>query len=85
MEELHELYCSLNIFRLITSRRMRWAAYIARMDEYIDVYRVSVGIPEERRPLRKNSHRRDDNIMMDLQEVGCEGMEWIKVAQDGES
>jgi len=47
MEELNEFYCSLKIFRVITSSRMRWAGYIARMGEYIGVYRVSVGIPEE--------------------------------------
>jgi len=84
MEELNELYCSLNIFRVIASRRMRWAGYIARMGEYIGVYRVSVGIPEEKRPLRMISLRRYDNIMMVLQEVRCEGMDWIRVAQDGE-
>ena len=69
MEELNELYCSLNIFRVITSRRMRWAGYIARMVEYIVVYRVSVGIPEEKFPLRKTCPRRDENIMMVFQEV----------------
>ena len=41
-EELNELYCSPNIVRVIKSRRMRWAEYVARMRERIDVYRVLV-------------------------------------------
>jgi hypothetical protein len=46
------------------------------------VYRVLVGTPEGKRPLRIPRHRREDNIKIDLQEVGCEGMDWIDLAQD---
>ena len=46
------------------------------------VYRVLVGKPEEKRPLGRPRRRREDNIKMDLQEVGCEGLDWIDVAQD---
>jgi len=46
------------------------------------IYRVLVGIPEEKRPLGRHSHRWDDNIKMDLKKIGCRGMEWIDVAQD---
>jgi hypothetical protein len=46
------------------------------------VYRVLVGKPEGKRPLGRPSHRWEDDIKMDLQEVGCEGMDWIDVAQD---
>ena len=73
------------IFRMITSTGMWWAERIARTEECRGVYRISVGKPEEKRPLGKPSRRRDDNIVMDLQKVGCEGMDWISVAQDGES
>ena len=47
------------------------------------VYRVLVGKPEGKRPLERPRRRREDNIKMDLQEVGCEGMDWIGVAGGG--
>jgi hypothetical protein len=46
------------------------------------VYRVLVGKPEEKRPLGRPRRRWEDNIRMDLQEVGCGGMYWIGLAQD---
>jgi len=46
------------------------------------VHRVWVGKPEGMRPLGRPRHRWKDNIKMDLQEVGCEGMDWIDLAQD---
>jgi hypothetical protein len=46
------------------------------------VYRVSVGKPEGTKPLRRTSHRGEDNIKIDLQEVGCGGMDWIELAQE---
>jgi len=46
------------------------------------VYRVLVGKPEGRAPLATPRHRWEDNIKMDLQDVGCGGMEWIELAQD---
>jgi hypothetical protein len=45
------------------------------------VYKILVGKPEGKSPLGKPRHRWKDNIMMDLQEVGCEGMDWIWLAQ----
>ena len=53
-----------------------------RMGEERGVYWVLVGKPEGKRPLGRTRHRWEDNIKMDLQEVGCEGMDWIKLAQD---
>jgi hypothetical protein len=47
-----------------------------------DVYGVLVGKPEGKRPLWRTRHRWEDNIRMDLQEVGCGGMDWIELAQD---
>jgi hypothetical protein len=50
-EELHNLYSSPNIIRMIESRRMRWAGRVARMGETRNAYRILVGKPEEKRPL----------------------------------
>jgi hypothetical protein len=73
IEELHDLYSSPNIVRVIKSRRMRWAGHIARMGDERGVYRGLVGKPEGKRPLRRPRRRWEDNIKMDLQEVGCGG------------
>jgi len=81
-EELNDLYSSPNIVRVIKSRRMRWAGHVARMGEGRDVYRVLVGKPEGKRPLERPTRRWEDNIKMDLQEVGCGIMDWIELAQD---
>jgi len=81
-EELNDLYCLPNIFRVIKSRRMRLEGHVARMGERRDVYRVLVGKPEGKRPLGRPRRRWEDNIKMDLQEVGCGGMDWIELAQD---
>jgi len=54
----------------------------ACMRERRGVYRVLVGKPEGKRPLGRPRHRWEDNINMDLQEVGCGGMGWINLAQD---
>jgi len=81
-EELNDLYSSPNIFRVIKSRRMRWAGHVARMEERKGVYRILVGKPEEMRPLGRPRRTWKDNIEMDLQEVGCGGMDWIELAQD---
>ena len=82
-EELNDLYCSLNIVRVIKSRRMRWAGHVAYMGESRDVYRVLVGKPEGTRLLVR-ARRRWEVIKMDLQEVGCEGINLIDLAQDRE-
>jgi hypothetical protein len=81
-EELHALYSSLNILLVIKSRRMRWPVHVARMGEERGVYRVLVGKPEGKRPLERPRHRWEDNIRMDLQDVGCGGMDWIGLTQD---
>jgi len=83
-EELNDLYSSSNIVRVIKSRIMRWAGHVARMCEEREVYRVLVGKPEGRRPLGRPRRRWVDNIMMDLQEVGCGYMDWIGLGQDGD-
>ena len=80
-EELNDLYCSPSIVRVIKTRRMRWAGQVARMGKKRGVYRVLVGKPERKRPLGRPRRRWEDTIKMDLQEVGCGGMDWIKLAQ----
>jgi hypothetical protein len=67
---------------MVKSRRMRWARHVARMGEGRGVHSVLVGKPEGTRPLRRPRRRWEDNIKMDLQEVGCRGMDWIELAQD---
>ena len=73
-KELNDLYHT-KIIRVIKSRRMRWAGHVARMGERRDIYRVLVGKPEGKRPLGRPRRRWDDNIKMDLQEVGCGGVD----------
>ena len=73
IEEFNDLYCSSNIVRVIKSRRMRWTGHVARMEERRGVYRVLVGKPEGKRPLGRPRHRWENNLKMDLQEVGCGG------------
>jgi hypothetical protein len=46
------------------------------------VYRVLMGKPEGRRPLGRPSSRWEDNVKVDLQKMGCGGMDWIELAQD---
>jgi len=81
-EELSDLYSSLNIGRVIKSRRMRWAGHVARMGAERRAYRVLVGKPEGKRPLGIPRRRWVDNIRMDLQEVGYGFVDWIGLAQD---
>jgi len=61
---------------------MRWAGHVALIWEKRGVYRVVVGKSEGKRPLGRTRHRWEDNIKMNLQEVGCGGVDWIELAQD---
>jgi len=76
-EELNDLHCSPDIFRVKKSRRMRWVGHVASMRCSRVVYRVLVGKPEGKKQFGRPSRRWEDNIKMDLQEVGCGGMDWI--------
>jgi hypothetical protein len=81
-EELHNLYCSPSIIRIIKSRRMRWAGHVARMGEKGNVYRLLVGKPEGKRPLGRSRNRGIDNIKVYLLEIGLSVVDWIVLAQD---
>jgi hypothetical protein len=72
-DELHSLYSSPNIARVIKSRRSRWAGHVARMGEWGDVDRVLVGRPESRRPLGRPRRRWENNIKLGFREVGIGG------------
>jgi hypothetical protein len=81
-QELPDLYSSPSIIRIIKPRRMRWAGYVARMEEKRNAYRLLVGNPEGKRPLGIPRRRCVDNIRMDLGVVGWGDVDWIGLAQD---
>ena len=81
-EELNDLYSLPSTVRVVKSRRMRWAVHVARMGKDRGVHRVLVGKPEGKRPLVRPRRRWEDNIKMDLQEVGVGRGDWMELAQD---
>jgi len=81
-EELSELYSLPNIVGVVKSRRMRWEGHVARMGEGRGVHRVLVGKPEGKRSLGRPRCKWEDNINMDLQEVGGSCGDWMELAQD---
>jgi hypothetical protein len=81
-EQLHNLYSSPSIIRMIKSRRMRWAGHVARKGAKRNAYRLLVGNPEGKRPLERPRRRWVDNIKIDLREIGWDGGDWIGLAQD---
>jgi len=81
-EELSDLYSLPNIVWVVKSRGIRWAGHVARMVEGRGVHGVLVGKPEGKRPLGRPRRRWEDNIKMDLQEVGGVCGDWMELAQD---
>jgi len=79
-EELNDLYSSPSIVQVINSRKMIWAGHVSCMGERGCIYRILVKKPEGKRPLGRPRCRWEDNIKMDLQEVGCASMDGIKLA-----
>jgi hypothetical protein len=67
---------------MIKSRRMGWVGHVARMDEGRDIYGVLVGSPEGKRLLERPRRGWEDNIKIDLREIGIDGANWIRLAQD---
>jgi hypothetical protein len=80
-DEVHSLYSSPNIVRVIKSRGMRWAGHVARMGDGRGVYRIFIGRPEGKRPLGRRRRRWEDNIKMELREIGIDEVNWIHLAQ----
>jgi hypothetical protein len=81
-KELHDLYSSPSIIRIIKSRRMRLAGRVARMEEKRNAYRLLVVKPEGKKPLGRPRRRWADNIRVDLGEVGWGDVDWIGLAKD---
>ena len=81
-EELHSLYCSTNIVRVIKSIRLRWADHEDRMKEGKRVFKILAGTPTGKRPLRRPKRRWEDNNRMDLKEIGINTRNWVESAQD---
>ena len=76
------MYSSPNVIRNLKSSLLRWTGHVARMEQSRNTYRVLVGNLEEKRPLGRSRRRGEDNIRMDLREVGCDRGEWIDLAED---
>jgi hypothetical protein len=81
-DELHSLYSSPNIVRVITSRRMRSVGHVACMGVGIGFYSALVGRHEGKGPLGRPRRRWEDNIKLDFREIGIDGTNWIELAQD---
>ena len=81
-EGLSDLYSLPNIVRVVKSRRMRWSGHVVRMGEGRDVHRVLVVKLEGKSPLERPRCRWEDNIKMDLQEVGGSCGDWMELAQE---
>jgi hypothetical protein len=84
-EKLYSLCCTLNISRVIKSRKMKWAGHVGRMGDRSGACRVLVWRPDRRRPLGRPRHRWEDNIKMDLQALEWGGIDWIDLAEDMDS
>jgi hypothetical protein len=69
---------------MIKARKMRRAGHVTRMGVKRNGYRVLVGNPEGKKPLKRRRHSWEDNIKMDFREIGWGGMDWIHLAQDGD-
>jgi len=81
-QKLYDLYSPTNIVCVIKSGRIRWTGHIAHMGKRRGVYGALVGKTERKRPLGRPRNRWEDNIKLELQEVGCGAMDWIDLAQD---
>ena len=77
-QELHNLYRSPNIVRVIKSRKLRWAGHVARMEEGRSAFKNLTGKPT----VKRLSRRWEDSIRMDLEEMGINAGNWVDSAQD---
>jgi hypothetical protein len=81
-EELHSLYRSPNIVRVNKHRRLRWAGHVVRMEEGMNAFKMLTDKPTGKRPLGRPRRRWEDNIRMDLEEIGNNARNWVDSAQD---
>jgi hypothetical protein len=71
------LYRSSNIFRLIKSRRLRWAGHVARMEADRSASKILTSKPTGNRPLVRTRRRWEDNIRIDVKQIGINTRNWI--------
>ena len=76
------MYRSPNIARVIKSRRLRWVGNVARMEEVRSAFKILTGKPTGKRPLGRPRRRYEDNIRMDLEEIGITARYWVDSTQD---
>ena len=76
------MYLSPNIVRVIKSRRLRWAGHVARMEEDRRAFKILTGKATGKRSLQRPRRRWEDNIRMDLEEIGINTRNWVDLAQD---
>jgi hypothetical protein len=81
-EELHNMYLSQKLIRMLESRKMRWVGRVARMGELKTSCRVLAGKSEGNRLLEIPIKRWEDNIKMHLWEIELEGVDWINLPRD---
>jgi hypothetical protein len=77
--------CSLLLTKYFSgdqTEKNKMSGHVARMGKRRGIYRILMGKPEGKRTLGRPRHRWEDNIKMDLQQVGCEGMDWIDVTHN---
>ena len=81
-EELHSLYRSHNIVRVIKSRRLRWEGHVARMEENRSAFKILTGKPTGKRPLGRPRRRWEDYIRKYLREIYINTWNWVDSTQD---
>jgi hypothetical protein len=81
-EELHNLYTSPYVIRVINSRRIIWAEHVARMGEMRNEYNILVEKTEGKRPLGRPRRKWENDIRMGLREIVWEGVDWKHLAQE---
>ena len=84
-EELHSLYRSPKIVRMVKYRRLRWAGHVARMEKGRSAFKILTGKRTEKTPLGRPRHRWDYSIRMNFKEIGFSTRNWVDSAQDRDS
>ena len=76
------MYHSPSIVSVIKSRRLTWAGHVDRMEEGRSAFKILTGKPTGKRPLGRPRRRWEDNIIMDLEEIGINAENSVTSAQD---